>query len=133
VSVFADLSPSLSTLHGPTKEQVAALQGAYFLATGVWPLVSRKSFEEVTGPKSDFWLARTVGVLVASVGGVLLLGSRRKRVGLELQVLGVATAAGLAAIDVIFALRGRISTVYLVDAVIEAAVIASWGRARPST
>jgi hypothetical protein len=109
------------------------LQGAYFLATGVWPLVSRKSFEEVTGPKSDFWLARAVGVLVASVGGVLLLGARRKSVGLELQVLGAATAAGLAAIDVIFALRGRISTVYLVDAVIEAAVIANWARARAST
>jgi hypothetical protein len=41
----------------------ALLQGGYFLFTGIWPLVSRRTFEAVTGPKKDFWLAQTVGVL----------------------------------------------------------------------
>ena len=28
------------------KARIASLQGAYFLATGVWPLVSRRTFEQ---------------------------------------------------------------------------------------
>jgi protein-S-isoprenylcysteine O-methyltransferase Ste14 len=34
-------------------------------------LVSRRTFEAVTGPKADFWLAQTVGVLVACIGSAL--------------------------------------------------------------
>jgi hypothetical protein len=56
------------------------LQGAYFLVTGIWPLLSRRSFERVTGPKADFWLAQTVGVLVVTIGAVLLVAERRQRV-----------------------------------------------------
>jgi len=89
------------------KARIASLQGAYFLATGIWPLVSRQTFERATGPKEDFWLAQTVGVLVANIGAVLLLGARDRRVGAPLEIVGASSAAGLGAIDVIFALRGR--------------------------
>ena len=108
--------------------RLATLQGLYFLVTGIWPLASRESFERVTGPKADFWLAQTVGVLVASIGSVLLLGARRRRVGAELGVLGAASAAGLGLVDVVFALRGRIAKVYLLDAAIEGAVVVGWVR-----
>jgi hypothetical protein len=47
---------------------VAALQATFYVGTGIWPLVQRRSFERVTGPKADFWLAQTVGVTVAAVG-----------------------------------------------------------------
>src|SRR5438067_11801258 len=64
---------------------VAIAQGAYFVATGIWPLLHMPSFEAVTGPKVDKWLVRTVGVLVSVVGGVLvaadLPGGRRGRGG----------------------------------------------------
>jgi hypothetical protein len=46
---------------------VALAQGAYYLLTGVWPLLSLRTFELVTGPKTDDWLVRTVGVLVLAV------------------------------------------------------------------
>jgi hypothetical protein len=108
------------------------LQGAYFLVSGIWPLVSRRTFEQVTGPKIDFWLAQTVGLLVANIGGVLLLGGRRRHVAAELEILGAASAAGLAGIDVIFCLRGRISKTYLLDAAIEAVIVAGWRHARAS-
>ena len=112
----SDLVPSLA----------ARAQGAYFVVTGVWPLTSRRSFEAVTGPKTDFWLAQTVGVLVAGIGGVLLLADRNRRVTPELRVLGVASAGGLALVDVVFSLRGRISKVYLADALVECALVARW-------
>jgi hypothetical protein len=46
--------------------RLAARQGVYYLLTGVWPLPSIGSFQRVTGPKTDLWLVRTVGVLVAA-------------------------------------------------------------------
>ena len=112
------------------KARIASLQGAYFLATGIWPLVSRRTFERVTGPKADFWLAQTVGVLVTNIGAVLLLGARHRRVGAPLEILGASSAAGLGAIDVIFSLRGRIAKTYLLDAAVEAVILAGWIRAR---
>jgi hypothetical protein len=112
------------------KARVASLQGSYFLATGVWPLISRRTFERVTGPKADFWLAQTVGVLVANIGAVLLFGARRRQVGAPLEILGASSAAGLGAIDVVFSLRGRIAKTYLLDAAVEALILAGWIRAR---
>ena len=46
-------------------------QGAYYLGTGVAPFVSRRAFEAVTGPKKEWWLVETVGVLVTAVGAGL--------------------------------------------------------------
>jgi hypothetical protein len=112
----------------PTKSRTAQLQGVYFLATGIWPLLDRRSFERVTGPKADFWLAQTVGVLVGVAGGVLLLAEKRNRLTRELELLAVGSAAGLGLVDVVFSLRGRISKVYLVDAAVEAALVAGWLR-----
>jgi len=56
----------------PTVRPLTIAQGAYFAATGVWPLVHMRSFEAITGPKADKRLVRTVGVLVTVIGGVLV-------------------------------------------------------------
>jgi hypothetical protein len=114
-------------------QQVAMAQGMYFAATGVWPLVHMRSFEAVTGPKVDTWLVRTVGLLVAIVGGVLVSAAARNRITGEVAALGAATAAGLGAIDALYASKGRISPIYLADAALEAAIIASWAAAAPLT
>jgi hypothetical protein len=112
---------------GP-KTDIAVLQGVYFLATGVWPLLSRRSFEAVTGPKADFWLAQTVGILVAGVGSAILQAKRRGRITPEIELLGVASAAGLGLVDLVFVARGRISRIYLIDALAEAALVGGWVR-----
>ena len=44
-----------------TERTLLASQGAFYLAAGLWPIVHRSSFERATGPKTDFWLVRTVG------------------------------------------------------------------------
>jgi hypothetical protein len=111
---------------GTRVSRVAALQGGYFLATGIWPLLSRRTFERITGPKTDFWLAQTVGVLVGSIGGTLVLAHKRGQLGPELKLVAVSSAGGLGLIDVYFVLRGRIAKVYLLDAAIEAALVAGW-------
>src|SRR5438552_13699655 len=102
-------------------------QGLYYLATGVWALVSIRTFEAVTGPKTDRWLVKTVGVLVSVIGAVLALAGWRRRVAPESALLAAGSAAGLATIDTVYATKGRISKIYLLDAVAEVALVAVWG------
>jgi hypothetical protein len=110
--------------------KIALFQGVFYVVTGLWPIVHIQSFLLVTGPKTDLWLVKTVGVLVTVVGLVLLSASRRYRVADEIILLAVGSALGLAAIDLVYALSGRISVVYLGDAVVEIGLAMLWIVAR---
>jgi len=114
--------------------KLALLQGLFYLATGIWPLLDIVSFQLVTGPKTDLWLVRTVGVLVTVIGVVLVSAARRHRVTEEIILLAVGSALGLAGIDLVYSLSGRISAVYLTDAAVEIGIAAlwvlAWSRAR---
>jgi hypothetical protein len=105
---------------------VSLLQGVYYAATGIWSLVSPGTFQKLTGPKTDVWLVKTVGVLVTVIGGVLAMAGLRRQTTREMPLLGIGSAAGLAAIDVIYAGRGRISPIYLADAAANLALIGAW-------
>ena len=69
----------------------------------------------VTGPKTDLWLVKTVGV---------------RRITDEIILLAAGSALGLAIIDVVS--TRHISSVYLADAVAELGLVALWavGRVR---
>ncbi len=111
------------------------VQGLYYLLTGVWPLVSIRTFQLVTGPKTDHlptgreadhWLVMTVGVLITAAALAILTAAWRRRVSAEIAVLAVAAATGLTAIDVIYVARQVIAPIYLLDAAIEVVLIAGW-------
>ena len=104
-------------------------QGLYYLGTGLWALVSIRSFEAVTGPKVDRWLVKTVGVLVSVIGCVLVLAGWRRHVEPESAVLAAGSAAGLGAIDTVYATKGRIAKIYLLDAIVEAGLVIAWALA----
>jgi hypothetical protein len=105
------------------------IQGAYYLATGVWPLLDLRSFEAVTGPKREGWLVKTVGGLIAVIGTTLLTASRRNRITPEVRKLAIGSALWLLGVDLYYAGKSRISPIYLGDAVIEVALIAEqWRR-----
>jgi hypothetical protein len=110
--------------------KLALIQGVFYLATGLWPMVHMQSFLRVTGPKTDLWLVNTVGVLVTVVGAVLISASRQHRITNEITLLAVASALGLAAIDLVYGLSGRISAVYLGDAALEIGLATLWVIAR---
>jgi hypothetical protein len=105
---------------------VSTIQGLYYTLTGIWSLVSIDTFQMVTGPKTDLWLVRTVGVLVIVSGAVLLLAARRRHFPAEVILLGTGQALALAAIDVVYTAAGTISPVYLLDAVAEIVLVAMW-------
>jgi hypothetical protein len=103
-----------------------AVQGAYFLLTGLWPLFGIDSFQAVTGPKTDLWLVYAVGSLVAVIGIGLIVATISGRVTPEVIVMAAGSAVALAGIDVVFVVRGVISWVYLLDAAAELGLIAWW-------
>jgi hypothetical protein len=116
---------------GPERETaLLRAQAAYFLVTGVWPLVDMRTFQAVTGPKLEHWLVKTVGATVAAAGASLLRAATQTPVRNETVVLGVGTSAALGAIDLWYVARRRISPVYLVDATVQAAIISAWVAAR---
>lgn len=100
------------------------LYAPYLVATGVWSLAHRRSFERVTGPKQDYWLVQTVGALAIAIGGSLGVAARRRAQQPETIVLGAAScvAFGLASVR---ASRTE-SRLYLGDALLEIGFLVAW-------
>lgn len=98
----------------------------YFVLGGLWAIAGRRSFEAVTGPKTDYWLVRTVGGLLVAVGAVIGLAGTRERITPEIRWLAVSTSGVLAAIDAVFTAAGRIRPIYLLDALANGVLIAGW-------
>jgi hypothetical protein len=107
--------------------RLARTHGLFNLVSGLWPLVSLRSFEWVFGPKEDTWLVQTVAGLLTVNGVSQLLASPTEGVAHARRV-GLGTAATLLAIDLIYVPRRRIRPTYLVDAAVEAVWIAAWLR-----
>lgn len=91
-------------------------QGIYYVATGIWPVLHERSFERVTGRKKERWLVKTVGGLIVVIGIETLRTKHR--------FLGIGAALVLGGIDLVYVARGRISPIYAVDALAEAAIVA---------
>lgn len=111
------------------------MQGVYYLITALWPILSIRSFELVTGKKTDHlitgrdgdhWLVMTVSVLILAVAITLLLAAYRRTHTLEIAMLGITAAVGLCAIDIIYTARNVISWIYLFDAALEIPLVFAW-------
>ncbi len=126
----SDSDTPSSTNRGDAVRTMSLVHGLFYAATGFWPIVSIKTFQLVTGPKRDLWLVKTAGALITVIGGVLTLAGLRRRVTPEIQTLGVGSALGLTAIDLVYYRRGVLGPVYLLDAVAELGLASGWLLAR---
>jgi hypothetical protein len=115
-----------NTFTNPFSRALALFQGGFYVITGIWPILHMRSFEAVTGPKTDKWLVKTVGGMITALGGVLFATGLKKGPSDDLVAAAVASASVLTAVDVVYTMRGRIRRVYLLDAVAETALIAAW-------
>ena len=107
-----------------TPRAVAGAHAAYLVATGIWPLLHRRSFERVTGRKREFWLVRVVGGLAALTGATLGVAVARGKQTPEVRTLAVGSTIvfGLADLDA----ARRQSRVYLADTVVQALFAPAW-------
>jgi hypothetical protein len=99
----------------------------------VWPLLHLPSFEAVLGPKTDRWLVRTVAGLMIVNGAVQVSVGSSAEALQQARRIGIGTALTLGTIDLVYAPRGRISKVYLIDALLEGAWILAWFHVRGRT
>lgn len=100
-------------------------QGSYTLLTAVWPIVHIKSFMDVSGYKTDIWLVKTVGILLAAIAVCLLLSISSKQ-NFPVAVLGLFTAAGMAYVDFFYALNDTIPDIYMADGAVEILFVLVW-------
>ena len=101
-------------------------QAAYYLLTGLWPVLHLPSFLMLTGRKRDYWLVRSTGLVIAAVGAGLAVASLTPRRARAMRPLGVIFPAALGAADVAYAWPATRSRAYLANAVVGAAFIAAW-------
>jgi hypothetical protein len=101
------------------RRTILTAMAAYYVLTGAWPLVHMRSFEAVTGRKTDRWLVHMVGALAIANGLALAAGSTRHEPRTETYVLAFGSIAAFSVVDTTFVLRGTIASVYLGDAAVE--------------
>jgi hypothetical protein len=108
---------------GMARVDPLAAQAAYYIVSGLWPVVHLRSFMALTGPKHDTWLVKTFGVAIASLGVSMVprAGADRR----TQRAFAVSSALALAAADAYYVARGRISPIYLADAAAELALAAA--------
>lgn len=98
------------------------IQGSYYIASGIWPIIHMDSFMWVTGEKTDLWLVKMVGLLSCAIGVTLF--AARQSPGRIAVVLVAASTLAFAAIDIYYSATGVISKIYLGDAAIQLTLLA---------
>jgi hypothetical protein len=127
---------SIAQIAGMKAKALAVGQGIFYLFSGLWPVVHYRSFEKVTGPKTDDWLVKTTGGLIAMAGLSILRAGLRADLNQDLNessnapheaaIVGAGHALVLGTSAGYYSLIGRISKVYLCDAVTEYALVGAW-------
>jgi len=105
---------------------LSKVQGIYTLITAVWPIADIDSFMEVTGPKTDVWLVKTVAAILIPVGLCFIFASKVKRDFWLIFLLGITTTSALATIDFYYTGVGTISGVYALDGVLQVFFLLCW-------
>jgi hypothetical protein len=105
---------------------VALLQGIYFFVFGIWPLLSMGTFLKVTGPKTDLWLVKTVGLILAVIGVVLIYAQINAEINASIIILAIGSALSLALVEFVYVAKRVISPIYLGDALVELIIIGWW-------
>ncbi|MER6298889.1 hypothetical protein ABT247_04845 [Kitasatospora sp. NPDC001539] len=100
----------------PQAVTVARAQGLFNLVGGLWPVLSLRTFEAVYGAKTDRWLQRTNGALLAATGISLLLAEPSAEGMRHARRVGVGSALTFLAADLVYVPLRRIPATYLLDA-----------------
>lgn len=102
------------------------VQGVFFIATGLWPVVHLQSFERLARTNVEGWKVKALGGVIALVGATLVAASLKRRDDTAVRVLGVGSALALALTDLFFASKKRGVPIYLADAAVQTGLATAW-------
>lgn len=125
VNIIGGFGPTLFIMKARTYHKAIyslfLFEGAYFVITGIWPILNMSSFMIATGPKQDTWLVEMVGLLAVSIGLTFLVSAlRRKHLPI---LLAYSSSFSFLAMDIIYVAKGVIQHTYLLDAAIQFAFL----------
>jgi hypothetical protein len=90
----------------------------------LWPLALVHLFRSTAG--EAMWLSQVGGVLMLVIGAALSVAAYRKNRAIEVWLLGLGSAGGLLALELVSIFQGAISPMYLVDAFLQAGLVGLW-------
>jgi hypothetical protein len=102
------------------RRNIYLAQAVYYFITGLWPVIDISSFMSVTGPKTDVWLVKMVGLLTVAISITLFTGYKQDT---SIKVLALSSALAYMSIDVYYYFNGPLRIVYLGDAILELIII----------
>ncbi len=105
---------------------VALVQGFYYLVTGVWPILHMDSFLKVTGPKTDLWLVKTVGVLIIVISSGLIYAGITNQFNTPMLMIAMASTVGFIVVELVYVFKHVISPVYAMDALAQFGLLVWW-------
>jgi len=97
-------------------------QGAYYVLTGLWPLVHFSSFATVMSQHINPFQAQAFGAVIAVLGGSLMEAARREPPGPFPTLLGAAIASAIALVSLWWLPRLAATSILWIDLVLEVAI-----------
>lgn len=105
---------------------VLLIQTIYYFITALWALIHIRSFMEVTGPKTDVWLVKTVAVLLLAISICFITSIFLRKINIPVITLAISCCLVLLLIDCYYVWNGTISKIYLLDALAEVLLLILW-------
>ena len=85
-----------------------------------------ETFLKVREPKIDLWLVKTVGIILAVIGFVLIVAQVNAQISAPIIILAIGSTLSLARVEFIEAAKRVISPIYPGDALLELILIGWW-------
>lgn len=96
-------------------------QGAYYIITGLWPLLHFSSFASLVAFRVNPFQAHVFAAVIIVVGGSLLEAARREPPGPFPTILGIAVASAIALVSLVWLPRLAVASLLWADLAVEVA------------
>jgi hypothetical protein len=110
----------------PQKHRVALAVGLYDTLVGLWPIISIKTFSDVTGLYGHDGIVKTLGASWMLLGLALLASSRSNKLIPPLGVASTLAGSTLALTQVLLVATKVIQPIFLIQSLAETTIGLTW-------
>jgi hypothetical protein len=106
--------------------KILYVQGFYLIILGLWPIVNIDGFMIYTGQKTDIWLVRTFGAMLACEGLCFIITGILREIAFPMLILAFLNSVLLLFVDMHYNFDNVLGESYLVEALFEMIFIVWW-------